>query len=66
MRRDNGVKAVKIINIVKLNNMNFNIFKRKPIKMGRRRREAVEQYEPFEHYTTKRQNDFAVGGAIVS
>lgn len=44
--------------------MNFNIFKRKPIKMGRRRREAVEQTEPFEHHTTKRQNDFAVGVAV--
>lgn len=32
--------------------------------MGRRRREAVEQTEPFEHHTTKRQNDFAVGVAV--
>lgn len=44
--------------------MNFNIFKREPIKMGRRRREAVKQTEPFEHHTTKRQNDFAVGVAV--
>ena len=44
--------------------MNLNFFKREPIKMGRRRREAVKQTEPFEHHTTKRQNDFAVGVAV--
>lgn len=45
------------------------MFNKQPIQMGRRRREAVEQTEPFEHHTTKRWSDFSVGvvvGVMVS